>query len=82
MENQIPSYMQSSTDATAVSSRITGAVIALSGVIILFAQQLFHITLTSVDVISLASELGVMGGAIWALKGGIIWFMTKFGKKV
>lgn len=76
----IPSYMQSSTDVTQVSSRITGVVIACSSIIILCAQQFFHITLSANDIISLATELGVMGGAIWALKGSIIWIMTKFGK--
>lgn len=77
----IPAYMASSTDATQVSARITGGVIALSSIIILVAQQLFHITLSANDVISLATELGIMGGAIWALKGSIIWLMTKFGKQ-
>lgn len=78
---QVPAFMQSSTDATQVSSRITGGVLACSSIIILLAQQFFHITLSSYDVISLATEVGIAGGAIWALKGTIIWVMTKFGKK-
>lgn len=77
----VPSYMASSVDSTQVSSRVTGAVLAFSSIIILLAGQFFHVQLTATDIISYATELGAVAGAVWTLKGAIIWIMTKFGKK-
>ncbi len=73
--------MQSSTDATQVSSRVTGAVLAGSSIIIFAAAQIFHIQLSATDIVTLATEIGAVAGAVWTLKGAIIWLMTKFGKQ-
>lgn len=77
----LPAYMASSVDPSQVSSRVTGAVVAFSSLIIFFGFQFFHVKLTATDVISLATELGTIAGAIWTLKGAIVWIMTKFGTK-
>lgn len=80
MNDQIPTYMQSSTDSTSVSSRVQGVVLASSSLIIFLAAHFFHIELSANDIISLSTEIGVLAGAIWTVKGFIIWIMTKFGK--
>ena len=77
----LPAYMTSSVDPAKVSSRISGAVIASSSIIIFLAAQLLNIKLNPEDVISLATQIGAVAGAIVTVKGIIIWIMTKFGKK-
>lgn len=77
----LPAYMASSTDNTLVSSRITGIVIGFSSIIILFAARFFNVVLSANDVVSLATGIGAVAGAIVTVKGFIIWIMTKFGKK-
>ncbi len=77
----LPAYMASSVDPSAVSKRISGLVLTSSSIIILIATQVFHVGLTSNDVISWATELGAVGGAITTLYGTFIWLMTKFGKR-
>lgn len=79
--NNLPNWLQSSTDPTQVSSRVTGIVIGASSIIMFLAARFFHITLSADDMVSLASELGALAGAIWTIKGFIIWVLTKFGKK-
>src|ERR1035437_5073315 len=78
---KVPAYMASSVDATQVSSRVTGIVVAGSSIIIFFAARFFHIQLEANDIVQLATEAGAVAGAIWTLKGIIIWLMTKFGKQ-
>lgn len=73
--------MASSVDPSQVSARVQGIVLALSSIIILITGKIFHITLTPDDVLSLASQVGGVAGAIWTVKGAIIWIMTKFGKR-
>lgn len=77
----LPAYMASSVDTSAVSSRVSGAVLASSSIIIFLVAYVFKIQLTANDLISLSTQLGTIAGAIWTVKGFIIWIMTKFGKK-
>lgn len=77
----IPNWLASSQDPTQISNRVKGVVLGLSSLIILFAGQFFHMTLSANDVISLASELGTIAGAIWAVWGGILWLLTFFKAK-
>lgn len=72
MENIKPvlkGWLQSSTDPSTVSNTIRGAILGASAFIIFAAAQLFHVTLSANDVISLATELGTLAGSIWFFYG-------------
>jgi hypothetical protein len=79
--DQLPAFIQSSQDATKVSARVTGAVIAISSAIILGASQLFGIHLSTSDITSVATSLGMVAGAIWFVKGLILWAIVKIHSK-
>lgn len=59
----------SSVDPEQISNRVKGITLALSSVIILVASQIFHIQLTANDVVSLATQLGAVTGAMWTIYG-------------
>lgn len=59
----------SSQNPEEIANTIKGMILAFSSIIILVASQLFHITLSANDVLSLASEAGSVAGAIWLLYG-------------
>lgn len=73
--------ISSSTNPTEIATRVKGIVLALSSVIILVASQFFNITLTSNDIITFASELGAVAGAITTLYGAGMWLLSKIFKK-
>lgn len=81
MNKKLAGWAASSADETEISNRVKGIVLALSGVIILLAQQFFNITLTGADVISLATGLGTVAGLLWALWGGILAIIRLFAEK-
>ena len=72
-------WLQSSTDPETVSNTVRGSVLAVSGLIIFFAAQLFNITLTAGDVLSLATQLGTLAGLLWAAYGLIMKFVVWLG---
>lgn len=80
MQSQLPSWLQSSVDATKVSSRVTGIVVGASSAIILVATNFLHLNLTADNVTSFATSLGMLIGAIVFVKGFIIWGLSKIGK--
>lgn len=65
----------SSTNSEEISNRIKGFTIAMSSIVIFLAAKLFHIVLTPNDMVSIAAELGTIGGAIWTLYGAgmVVW---------
>lgn len=75
----LKSWLQSSTDPTVISNTIRGAVLSFSGVIIFVAAQLFHVQLGANDVISLATEIGTLVGALWFFYGLIMKVVVRFG---
>lgn len=62
-------WLASSQDPTQVSNTVKGAVLSVSALIIFFAAQFLHVTLSANDVISLATEAGTLAGAIWFFYG-------------
>jgi hypothetical protein len=72
--------IRSSTDYTQVSATVRGAIIAASSVIIFFASQFFGFVLTSNDVITLATEVGTVAGAIYFLYGLLKKVVVHFGR--
>ena len=78
--NTIKSWAQSSQDPTAIANTIKGIVLAASGIITFAALSFFHITLTATDIVNLATNLSIAGGAIWTVWGilmkGVMWFAS------
>ena len=81
MENELRGWLQSSQDPTAVANKVKGTILAASAVLIFVAAQFFHITLTANDVVSLATEIGTVVGAMWAIYGAILHIVTWLGTK-
>lgn len=70
----------SSQNPDQIATRVKGIVLALSSIIILVAGQLFHITLSANDVVSYATELGAVAGAVTTLYGFGMWIMATLFK--
>lgn len=75
----LKSWLQSSADPQTVSNTVRGAILGVSALIILVAAQLFHITLSANDVISLATEIGALAGSVWFLYGLLFKGVVKMG---
>lgn len=61
--------LTSSQNPEEIANKVKGTILAFSSIIILLAGHLLHLQLTASDMISLASELGTVAGAIWAIYG-------------
>jgi hypothetical protein len=79
VERKLYGAIASSQDPTQVANKVKGIILFCSAIIIFIAQQWFHITLTANDVLSLATEMGAIAGALWAIYGSILHLVTWFG---
>lgn len=79
--NELKGWLQSSQDPTQVANKVKGLILMASALVILVAGQVFHITLTANDMVSLATEIGTIAGAVWAIYGCILNLVTWLGKK-
>lgn len=79
MDTKLKGFLQSSQDPTVVANKIKGLILAASSIIIFFAAQLFHITLNGNDVVTIATELSTIAGAIWAVYGCVLNIVTWWG---
>ena len=71
----------SSVNPDDIAMRVKGVVLAFSSIIIIVAAQVFHVTLSANDVISLGGELGAIAGAMATLYGAGLWILTKMFKQ-
>lgn len=78
--NELQPWLQSSQDPGEVANKVKGAILAMSALIIGIAATVFHITLSANDIISLASGIGVIAGAVWFIYGFILHGVTYFGR--
>lgn len=69
MQNRKFGAITSSQDPEQIANSVKGIILAFSSIIILVAQQIFHIALSANDVISLGTEIGSVAGAVWLLYG-------------
>lgn len=81
MENTLKTWAQSSMGATQVANTIKGLVLATSSVIVLVAAQFLHITLSATDIANLATNIGIVAGAIWTIFGLVMKLVMFFAKK-
>lgn len=72
MEYQKFGAITSSQDSQEIANTIKGLVLSLSSIIILVAQQFFHIGLTAGDVTSFATEISIAVGAVWTVYGLVL----------
>ena len=70
----------SSQNPDEIANRVKGVTLALSSVIIFLAGKFFGITLSANDVISLATQLGGVAGAVWFIYGFILSAIAYFTK--
>ena len=80
-ERKLAGWAASSASPEEVSTRIKGIIIGLSSVIIFFAAQFFNINLTANDVVDIATQLGLVAGAITTLYGAGLMLIRKFASQ-
>ena len=81
MNNQpLVPFFASSQDPTKVSTTVSGFIVGISAILIALAAQLFHITLTATDIVTLGTDLGMVAGAIVVILGFSQKLIQKFGK--
>lgn len=78
--NILSTWLQSSQDPTQVANKVKGVILFLSSTIILLVGVFFHIQLSANDILTLATEIGAVAGAIWTIYGSILHLVTWFGK--
>lgn len=72
-------WLQSSADPTEVSNTVKGFIVSISSLIIFAFAQMFHVTLTADNIISLATDVGMLAGGIWFIYGLIMKGAIKVG---
>lgn len=77
--NQLQKWLQSSQDPTQVANKVKGVILMGSSVVIMGAAFLFHIHLSATDVVTLATEISGIAGAVWAIYGCILHLITFIG---
>lgn len=75
----LTTWLQSSQDPTAVATKVKGAILAFSSIIIFAAAQIFHLQLTANDVLTLGTEMGTVAGAVIAIYGCFLHLVTWLG---
>ncbi len=71
----------SSQNPEELATRVKGIVLAMSSILIFIAGQFFHITVSANDILTLATELGSIAGAVMTLYGAGLWVVSYFAKK-
>lgn len=69
MQNKRFGAITSSQSPDDIANTIKGLTLSLSAIIILVAQQFFHVALSANDILSFGTELGIAGGSVWTLYG-------------
>lgn len=72
--------ISSSQDPNEIANKVKGVVLMFSAVIPFLAARFFHVSLSSNDVISLATEVGALVGLIWTIYGSGLHVLAYFFK--
>jgi hypothetical protein len=73
--------LTSSQNPEEIANRVKGGVLACSSIIIFVAAQFFNVTLSANDVVSLATQISGIAGAVWMIYGFILSVIAYFAKK-
>jgi hypothetical protein len=79
--SQLAGWLQSSQDAGTVANKVKGVILTFSSLIVLVVAQYVHIQLNANDMITLSTEAGTVGGAIWMIYGSVLHLVTWWGTK-
>lgn len=77
---QLNPLVASSTDPTQVANTIKGLIVSASSVIVLVAAHVFGITLSPENILSLATDVGMLAGAVWFVYGLLHKGVAYFGR--
>lgn len=72
-------WLASSQDATQIANKVKGLVLIYASIFTFLVAHLFHVTLSPTDVISLATDLGGVAGAVWTIYGTVLHVLAYFG---
>lgn len=72
--------LTSSQDPEQIANKVKGVILLFSSAIIFLASRLLGVTLTANDIVSLATEIGGISGAVWAIYGSILHLIAWFYK--
>lgn len=70
--------LTSSQDPNEIANKVKGIVLMSSSVAIFVAARFIGIALTADDMVSLATEVSGIAGAVWAIYGSILHLITWF----
>lgn len=73
--------LSSSQNPNEIANRVKGIILACSSAIILAAGLIFHIQLNANDVVTLATEISGVAGAVWTIYGFILWAISSIAEK-
>lgn len=76
---ELKSWLQSSQDPEKVSNTVKGIILSLSSVIVLVGAQFFHVQLSASDVLTLATQIGTVAGAVVFFYGLLMKGTIKMG---
>lgn len=77
-KQKLAGWAASSEDNTEVSKRVKGIIIGLSSVIIYVAANFFGIELTADDIVALATQVGIIAGAVTTIYGAGVMLVRRF----
>lgn len=77
MTNRKFGAITSSTNPEEIATRVKGAILALSSLVVFVGANVLGINLTAADVVDLATQLGTVAGAVWAIYGAGLWILAK-----
>lgn len=72
-------WLKSSQDPEKISESIKGGITALSSLIVLVGLRVFDLNITNADVLTFATCLGTIAGAIIGIKGLLMKAVVKVG---
>ena len=72
--------LTSSQSDTEIANKVKGMILLFSSAIIFLASRFFGLTLTANDLVSLATEIGGISGAVWAVYGSVLHLVAMFAE--
>lgn len=78
MEHKKFGALTSSQDPNEIANKVKGVILMSSSIIIFLAAKFFGIQLSATDITSLATMIGAVAGAVWAIYGTVLHLIAWF----